>query len=146
MASDKKLSILKNGIQIIVVLFAAFGGFLLNIAPPGNAIKLSVGIAQFITLCLLLYISAFSVYSLSLNKRRYRKNYRTWLIICGIALILTIATAIVYFQQYNHRVIKIDKWEASYIKGDLSSESLKICKEDKIDNEHGCELELQNNF
>lgn len=146
MANDKKINILKNGIQIIAILFAAFGGFLLNIAPPGGAIKLSVGIAQFITLCLLLYISAFSIYSLSLNKSRYKKNFKTWLVICGIALISTIVTAIVYFQQYNHLVIKIDKWDAAYVKGYLSFESLKICKEEKNDTEHGCEMELLNNF
>lgn len=146
MANDKKTTILKNGIQIIVILFAAFGGFLLNIAPPGGIIKLSVGISQFITLCLLLYISALSVYSLTLNKRQYKKNYKIWLIACGLALVLSITTSIVYFKQHNQLVVKVDRWDAVFVKGTLSYESLKICKEEKIINEHLCEMEMLNNF
>ena len=146
MASDKKLTILKSSIQIIVVLFAAFGGFLLHIAPPGGIIKLSVGIAQFITLCILLYVSAVSVYSLALNRRHYKKNYRTWLILCGTALVSTVITSVIYFKQHNHLVIKVDRWDAIYVRGTLSDKSLQICKEEKISGEHGCEMELLNNF
>ncbi|RXK58940.1 hypothetical protein ESA94_16265 [Lacibacter luteus] len=146
MASSNKLVLLKSGIQIIGVLFAAFGGFLLNIAPPGGIIKLSVGIAQFIILCILLYIAALSVYSLALDKRQYKKNYKTWLMICGIALVSTVITSVVYFKQYNHLIIKVDRWDAIYVRGILNDKSLAICKEENISGEHSCEMELLNNY
>jgi hypothetical protein len=147
MADDKKTGILKNGIQLIVCLFAAFGGFLLNIAPPqGGGVKLSVGIAQFIALALMLYLSAFSVYSLVLNKKRYKKNYRAWLMICGIALVLTLVSSLGYFQQYDHLVLKVENWDTTFVRGRLSPESLKICREDKLGDGDQCEHELLRNF
>ncbi|NCU06397.1 MAG: hypothetical protein GXC73_20775 [Chitinophagaceae bacterium] len=146
MASDKISTFLKSGIQIISILFAAFGGFLVHIAPPGGIIKLSVGIAQFIILCILLYISALSVYSLAQNKRQYKKNYKVWLTTCGIALISTIITSVIYFKQHNQLVIKVDRWDAIYVRGTLSEKSLEICNEEKISGKHSCEMELLNNY
>ena len=146
MDNDKKIGLLKNAIQLIVLLFAAFGGFLINIVPPGSEVKLPLGIAQFIALALLLYISAFSVYSLTLNKRRYKKNYRTWLLIAGLFLLLTVFSAFGYFNQYEKRVVKVENWGLTFVRGELSAESMDACKEDKINDNNRCEYELLTNY
>lgn len=146
MESNKKIKILKQGIQIVIIVFAAFGGFLFHIAPPGNNVKVAVGIGQFTTLCLLLYISAFSIYSLSLNKKRYKKNYKIWLVICGLAILSTLLSGVQYFQKHNELTVKVDKWDMTFTKGTLTPESLEICKEDNLTSELSCEDALLKNF
>lgn len=146
METDKKIKVLKQGIQIILIVFAAFGGFLFHIAPPGNNVKISVGIGQFITLCILLYISAFSIYSLSLNKKRYKKNYKTWLMICGFAILLTLISSVQYFEKHNQLTERVEAWDMAFAKGTITPESLQICKEENISSEFACEQFLLKNF
>jgi hypothetical protein len=146
MDNEKKAVLIKGAIEVVLLLFAAFGGFLTNIAPPGSDVKLPLGIAQFITLCLLLYISAFSRYSLSMNKRKYKKNYGLWLIVAGIFLVLTLASAFVYFGQYEKRVIAKENWDVRLVRGQLTDSSRAICAEEKIGDTNACEFELLNNF
>jgi hypothetical protein len=64
-------NLLIKGIEVIGVLFAAFGGFFVGIAPPQAAdAKFAVGLSSFLALIALFFISA-------LSKKRYRKM---WLI------------------------------------------------------------------
>lgn len=148
MASDKKLGILKNAIQVIVCLFAAFGGFLFNIAPPnGTDVKLPLGIAQFLSLALLLYVSAFSVYSLVLNKKRFNRNYKMWLGVAGFFLVVTIASSFTYFHHYENLVLPVDKWDTTLVRGELTVDALAVCKEEfRIQDPDRCEHDLLAGF
>jgi hypothetical protein len=81
-------TLLVKGIQIIGVLFAAFGGFLGGIAPPQNAdAKFAVGLSSCLALIILLFISA-------LSKKKYRK---VWLISAGV-LTVAIGFAAYYYK------------------------------------------------
>jgi hypothetical protein len=55
------LKILKSAVQIIVFLFAAFGGFLSGLAPPEETgVRIVLGFASFVCLILLLVVSALA--------------------------------------------------------------------------------------
>ncbi|MEP6681826.1 MAG: hypothetical protein ABJA35_01145 [Parafilimonas sp.] len=132
MEADKKTGIIKNSIQLVVLLFAAFGGFLLNIAPPANGtVNLAVGITEFITLALLLFISAFTNFSLVLNKKRFKRNYRSWLIFSAVCFTMLIATSLLYFNNYGKLVLHVNKWDTTFIRGELSPDAIQLCSEDK---------------
>jgi predicted PurR-regulated permease PerM len=85
-------NIIVKGIEIVGVLFAAFGGFLTGIAPPQAAdAKFAVGISSFLALIILFIVVA-------LAKRRYRK---VW-IITGVSLfVIVIGSAYYYKSVYN---------------------------------------------
>ncbi|HWI93205.1 MAG TPA: hypothetical protein VNT20_18130 [Flavisolibacter sp.] len=148
MDTDKKVGVLKNAIQIIITLFASFGGFLLKIAPPnGAAVKLPLGIAQILSLALLLYLSAFSVYSLVLNKKRFKRNYRSWLIACSMLLLATTASSFGYFDNYQRLVIKVPNWDTTFIRGQLTQDAIKTCSDEyKIHDVDRCENTLLGDY
>jgi hypothetical protein len=80
-------TVLNTSIATVTFLLAAFGNFLLNIAPPGdNNSRLAVGISSFVMLFILLFINA-------LTKGQPRiKMRRAWLlvsVICFFAFLLT---------------------------------------------------------
>lgn len=77
-----------KGIEIIGILFAAFGGFLIGIAPPQEAdAKFAVGVSSFLALIILFIISA-------LSNKEYQKR---WLI-SGIVLFF-----VILFAAYNYK-------------------------------------------
>jgi hypothetical protein len=148
MDSDKKLGFLKNGVQVITTLFTSFGGFLLNIAPPnGASVKFPLGIAQVISLALLLYLSAFSVYSLVLNKNKFKRNYSRWLITSGVLLAFTIVSSFSYYDNYQRLVVKATHWDTTFVRGTLTPDALKVCREDyKTQDKDQCENTLLTGF
>ena len=144
---DKKTAIIKSSIQLVVLLFAAFGGFLLNIAPPSNStVNLAVGITEFITLALLLFISAFTNFSLVLNKKRFKKNYRSWLIFGAVCFVLLLFFSIQYFSRYNNSVVTVNKWDTKFIRGTLSPDAIKLCADEKYNINHCESLLLEHEY
>jgi nicotinamide riboside transporter PnuC len=85
-------SLLVKGIEIVGVLFAAFGGFLVGMAPPQAAdAKFAVGLSSFLALIILFIISA-------LAKRKYR---RAWLIIAGVLAFVILFAGYYYKTNYD---------------------------------------------
>lgn len=81
-------SILAKGIEIVGVLFAAFGGFLAGIAPPQAAdSRFAVGISSFLALIILFTIAA-------LSKKKYRKGW----IITAVCLFAIAGGAVYYYK------------------------------------------------
>lgn len=77
-----------KGIEIIGILFAAFGGFLVGVAPPQEAdARFAVGLSSFLALIILFIISASS-----------NKEYRKWWLISGIVLVF-----VILFAAYNYK-------------------------------------------
>ena len=80
--------ILSKGIEVVGVLFAAFGGFLAGIAPPQSAdARFAVGISSFLALIILFTIAALS-----------NKKYRTRWIISAVCLFVVAAGAAYYYK------------------------------------------------
>ena len=85
-----------KAIEVVIFLFAAFGHFLTNIAPPDeNNTSLAIGLASFVSLGILLWISALS------TKRKSKKTKRRWLISSAIAIVLAVISTVVYIQIYD---------------------------------------------
>ena len=84
-------NLLVKGIEVIGILFAAFGGFLVGIAPPqaGDA-KFAVGISSFLALIVLFTI-------VSLAKKKHRKLW----IIAGLCLFVIAIAAAYYYKSVN---------------------------------------------
>ena len=81
-------SMLAKGIEIVGVLFAAFGGFLAGIAPPQAAdSRFAVGISSLLALIILFTIAA-------LSKKKYRKQW----IITAICLFVIAAGAAYHYK------------------------------------------------
>lgn len=83
---------LVKGIEIVGILFAAFGGFLAGIAPPQEAdARFAVGISSFLVLIILFIVSA-------LSDKKYR---RAWIIVAACLLIISVGSAFYYKTTYN---------------------------------------------
>src|SRR6266851_1024902 len=78
-------------IQVVVFLFAAFGGFLKNIAPPAQTNpKFAVGLSSFLVLILLLIVSAVAAGSPE------KKARKTWITVGGVLFLVAITAGILY--------------------------------------------------
>lgn len=115
--------ILVKGIEVVGVLFAAFGGFLVGIAPPHTAdARFAVGLSSFIALIILFIISA-------LSKRRF-KNY--WLIAGCALVVLILAIGYGYKASYDRLVFEYPPGsaDAEQIAGtELTSDAADYIKE-----------------
>lgn len=88
--NTKKL--IARSIGIVSFIFAAFGGFLKDIAPPEEAhAKYAIGISSMLVLCLLLVISALS------QHKPQKKFKNQWLTTSIITFILTIIFSLMYY-------------------------------------------------
>ena len=84
--------LLVKGIEIIGVLFAAFGGFLAGIAPPQAAdARFAVGLSSFLALIILFIIAALSG----------KKYLRAWIIAGACLLVLAVGAAYYYKTAYD---------------------------------------------
>lgn len=84
--------VIARAIGIISFIFAAFGGFLKDIAPPEEAhAKYAVGISSMLVLCLLLFISALS------QHKPQKKFKNQWLTTSIITFIFTIIFSFTYY-------------------------------------------------
>lgn len=83
--------IISRSIEIIVFIFGAFGGFLKNVAPPGEAnARYAVGISSMLALCVLLFISSISK---GQPKQKFKKR---WLTAAGVLFGVAIVAAFAY--------------------------------------------------
>jgi hypothetical protein len=81
-----------KAVEVVGVLFAAFGGFLGGIAPPQDAdAKYAVGISSFLALIILLWIAAVSKTSLS----------RWWTTLALVLLVIAAIAAYGYKRDYD---------------------------------------------
>ena len=88
-------AILARGIDVVIFLFAAFSGFLSNIAPPEETnVRFAVGIASFFTLIIYLFIA-----SLSQGKKR-------WLISALVSFLIAIAATFFYLHNFDKLTFK----------------------------------------
>jgi hypothetical protein len=83
--------LVSRGIQIVVALFGAFGGFLNRVAPPDEAnARLAIGVSQFAALGILLLVSAMS------SGRRSASSRRRWMIAGVVSLLTMIVSGGIY--------------------------------------------------
>jgi hypothetical protein len=85
-------NILKKGIQVVTFLFAAFNGFLLNIAPPEEVeTRFAVGMGSLIALFSLLLIS-------SIIKTRVIKSVKKLWIIISLCFFIIMVISVYYYK------------------------------------------------
>jgi hypothetical protein len=89
-------SLLTWGVQIVTFLFAAFGSFLTNIAPPSETgVSFAVGSVSFLLLIVLLIITA-------VGRQAPGAKYRTRWIGAGVlCLVLAVPGAFLYSQSWE---------------------------------------------
>lgn len=84
-------NLLAKFIQIVVFLFASFGGFLSDIAPPTQTNpKMTVGFGSFLVLIVLLIISAVA------RNIPGAKNKKKWIIAGCVFFVLALVSGILY--------------------------------------------------
>jgi hypothetical protein len=100
--------ILVRAIEVVGILFAAFGGFLVGVAPPQDAdARFAVGISSFFALIVLLFVS-------SLSGKKYRK---VWLTVAVVSFALTVAAAYYYKSNYDSLTFSFPHTEGKHIAG-----------------------------
>ncbi|MDQ1589757.1 MAG: hypothetical protein QOG71_384 [Pyrinomonadaceae bacterium] len=106
---------LSRGVQLVTALLAAFGGFLLNIAPPDETgVKFAVGISSFLMLLVFLFIAALTQNSLAPSRKKY------WLGVAGLCALIFIATAFLYrsnFEKLTFLYPPDDSAQVRYVNG-----------------------------
>jgi len=86
-----KQTILKRGIEAVTFLFAIFGGFLTNIAPPEEAnSRFAIGISSFLALIVLMLITAL------VKKPLKAKAKRRWLVVAVVLFAVSLGSALFY--------------------------------------------------
>lgn len=107
-------NILAKAVGSISFLFAAFGNFLLDVAPPEEAdAKFAVGISSLLALGLLLFISA-------LSRNRQRTRFRkVWLVAAGSLFGVAIISGCIYKWNIDHRTFPYppENQKVEYIAG-----------------------------
>lgn len=94
-------SLLGKAIAVTSFLFAAFGQFLLNIAPPDEGgVRFAVGLASFFSLGILLFLSGVAR---GLPPDRYK---RRWLTASGIALLLALVASLFYYNNFERSTFR----------------------------------------
>jgi hypothetical protein len=93
---------LLRAVEGVTFLFAAFGGFLRSVAPPENDnVPFAIGFGSFLTLALLLFISAISR-GRSVSKWRAR-----WLVAASVFFLAALASGGFY-------KVNLDRWTFEY--------------------------------
>nr|WP_319393426.1 hypothetical protein [uncultured Desulfobacter sp.] len=89
-------NVLSKGIQVVAFLFAAFGGFLLKIAPPGGiTLHFAVGISSIASIFILLFIT-------SVMKNQPQISYRKfWLSISAVSFFVVMGSSLLYFLNFS---------------------------------------------
>ena len=106
--------ILAVAVEVVVFLFAAFGGFLAGIAPPEEAdAEFAVGLGSFLALGILLWMAA--------AKRSWFRGRRrnVWLVIAATFLVLAPIVSALYWHQRSRLTFGFPpgQVEARYLAG-----------------------------
>ena len=113
---DQKKTFITKAIDVVAVLFSAFGGFLTDFAPPGETdSKFAVGIASFIALIVLLLVSF-------LAKAKLPANYRAlWLSFAVILFVLTVVFGLSYNKSLDELTFPYppENTKAEYVRGSV---------------------------
>lgn len=87
---------LARGLEVVAALLGAFGGFLLNIAPPDDTgVKFAVGVTSVLMLLIFLFISVFTQGNAKPANRKY------WLVIAGVSALLFAGSAFYYWRSFD---------------------------------------------
>jgi len=89
-------AIVGKALETVTFLFAAFSGLLKSIAPPEEtSIKMTVGIASFATLIILLFISAIALGRVRARRRKF------WLVAAALMFLVFLACAYQYSEDLS---------------------------------------------
>lgn len=92
----KTKNILAKGIQVVTFLFAGFGNFLLDIAPPGEGDQsFAVGMSSLLALFVLLFISA------STKNHPRERMQKIWLTASVVFFVIAIGSSLLYQANLN---------------------------------------------
>lgn len=108
-------AILVRAVQVVSFLFAAFGHFLINIAPPQEGgISFAVGFASLLSLGVFLFLTAISK---NLPKRKFKRH---WIIAAAIALAIAFVSMPFYYNNFIKYTFRYpyEHSKAIYFKGD----------------------------
>jgi hypothetical protein len=126
--------IIKTTVQVILLFFGLFGGFLLNIAPPEyeSNLKFAIGFAQFISLVIFIFISVFLHIYGKKNVKRSALVVKIWMSIAAVFIIIFIFWATKYQSIFNRLTIWQSKWEMRFIRGEaLTDDAKQVCSDEK---------------
>lgn len=126
--------VLKSAISVVVFLFGAFSGFLLKFAPPdpSDELQIPIGIAEFLALAILLFISLLCNYQATKKKANQRRFVQLWLWVVAILIIGFAVSGVLYYSNIKKHTIKQTNWNIRLIKGStLTPDSKNICGEEK---------------
>jgi hypothetical protein len=128
--------VLKAAIGVVIFLFGAFSGFLMEFAPPDPSenLRFQIGIAQFISLVILLFISLLCNYQATKKKAGQRKFVSLWLWISAALIVIFTVSSILYYQSFRENTIMQSDWDIRFVKGELTPISKEICEEEEQNN------------
>lgn len=106
----EKKELLVKGIELITFLFAAFGQFLLKIAPPDSRpVSFAIGISSLLLLGILLLIS-------SITKRRKTKNVKkVWILVSVLLLLTSAISGFAYKSKLDNNTLVFQSQSKEYI-------------------------------
>lgn len=111
-----KTSYWAKGLEFVAAVLAAFGGFLLNVAPPSETgVKFAVGISSFLMLLGFLFVAVLTQGTAKPQNRKY------WFIIAAVCTLLFIGSAFMYrgaFERYTFLFPADDVDQVRYVNGD----------------------------
>lgn len=140
----ERLDVLKSALGVVVFLFAALGGYLLDVSPPDtqdtfNA-NFPTGLAQFVALLLFLLAGVWFRNQLQTSPDP-RRLLRRWTLFSGVLVGLALVSGMAYYYYFGEYVVYHPAWELRLVRGELIDTALEICREDhKVG--HACELYL----
>lgn len=149
---DRIFNLLKTAVAIVAYLFGAFNNFLDNYAPPplnhetgdSGTGEMSITIAKFISLILLLFLSLFINYKAIRNLKMKLKLLKVWLWVLGFLVIVFVVISFNYQKQYEDKTFT-PFGNDRYIRGTLNPEAISICKAEYPQHDTRlCEIELMN--
>lgn len=86
----KGREILGRAAEVVTFLFAMFSGYLEKVAPPEDVAEFAVGLASFLALILLLFVSVQARGRFSARRRRI------WMIVAGVLTAVALVSGLVY--------------------------------------------------
>jgi hypothetical protein len=125
--------IIKQGIGVVALILAAFGGFLVGIAPPENAkAGFSVGVSSLILLACFLLFRLISEYKWSKGRR-----LKLWIALGSSALGLFLIATYFYYIAFSNNVYKHGDGSV-FVKGSRLTPSAETTKAAIINDERTC--------